>query len=891
VRTRSMPRLTALLVASATALSLMAPQSLADGSDKRPARPTPAPPASSERPCGDWGMYGGGLARTFSRERCWSPIDRSSVRTLVPAWVSKTTRTVTASPVVAGGVVFVGAWDGVMRAYDAQTGTEKWAYTTAAAGGAAFGPIVSSAAVADVGGTRLVIFGAGPVLYALNAVTGQPVWTRAYNRGLPIDTTPVEIEASPVVWNDTVYVGVSTHNEPASRTDGENGALVALDAATGADKWRFEPDPAGNGCGGIWGSPAIDVERSRVVFGTANCTDAAKWTQFTEAVISLDAATGALAWSYQPSTPNVRDEDFGATPNLYTNANHVDVVGIGKKDGFYYQVRADTGTLLAKTQVAEPGNVRDNFAVGGFIGSTAVMEGNVFGGTAVGGPPFFHSIDGTSGNLRWQSASGPVYAASAGVNGVVFNAALDSTLKAFDAQTGAVLWSAPLLGPSSSGAAVVGNMVFVGAGTSSSDACAKDTPLGPPCEAVFDAGLGSTGGVHAFRLALPSDTPNGGDGESTLVFNGENNRLNAYDAATGAKQTVIPSWADAPGTGKDINAQICFFPDGSGRFIAGEDTFQDRTNPATGQNESMGWGIFQLAGKKIGELSATQVGKLTPTFQPSEDNPENYGCGFLGDGRVVTTDVGDQQPQANANGQLIVWFPPFDSYTVRYCKVDVAIGTANQIHVAADDTVYVASARPDKAGNLGAIYAYRNLPTSDTPAGGCGAQDGTGAPLATPGSYTKTTFINDQANVPTPNAMVPSGRGTYYVSSVFTGVIAEYSATGTFIRRILSPAPGDVLPPYATGTPFGLGVGPDGTIYYADIGVVLGPPPGPGDHNGSVRRIRFDGTTPQAPERMDENLQYPDGIGVLVVSADGTTCPGKPGQGHGNGSGHCKRAG
>jgi hypothetical protein len=375
---------------------------------------------------------------------------------------------------------------------------------------------------------------------------------------------------------------------------------------------------------------------------------------------------------------------------------------------------------------------------------------------------------------------------------------------------------------------------------------------------------------------------------TTIVFNGEGNNLNAYDPVAGTEQNVIPSWGNAPGVGKDINAQICFFPDGSGRFIAGEDTFQDRVNPATGLNELMGWGIFQLNGRSVGELSATQLAKLTPTFQPSEDNPENYGCGFLSDGRVVTTDVGDQQPQATANGQLIVWFPPFDSYTVPYCKVDVAIGTANQIYVGADDTVYVASARPDKAGNLGGIYAYSDLPTSPTAAGGCGATDGTGAPLATPGSYTKKPFIVDQLNVPTANAMVPSGKGTYYVSSVFTGVIAEYSATGTFIRRILSPALGDIAPPYRTGTPFGLGVGPDGTLYYADIGVVLGPPPGPGDRNGTVRKITFVNGVPQAPVVMDSGLAFPDGIGVLNVTDSGEICVPRN-KGRGNANGHCPR--
>jgi hypothetical protein len=64
---------------------------------------------------------------------------------------------------------------------------------------------------------------------------------------------------------------------------------------------------------------------------------------------------------------------------------------------------------------------------------------------------------------------------------------------------------------------------------------------------------------------------------SVVVFNGENNRLNAYDPADDfRKQTVVPSNHDAPGgVGRDLNGQICFKRDAQGlHFIGGEDTNQ-----------------------------------------------------------------------------------------------------------------------------------------------------------------------------------------------------------------------------------------------------------------------------------------------------------------------------
>jgi hypothetical protein len=118
-----------------------------------------------------------------------------------------------------------------------------------------------------------------------------------------------------------------------------------------------------------------------------------------------------------------------------------------------------------------------------------------------------------------------------------------------------------------------------------------------------------------------------------------------------------------------------------------------------------------------------------------------------------------------------------------------------------------------------------------------------------------------------PAGLAPTGSGGLYVSSVFTGVINEYDADGTFIRTVLRPPAGETLgpKPYSTGTPLGIGVGPDGTVYYADIGIVNAPEGiGPGDHVGTVRRIVFEDGSPLPPETMASNLDFPDGIGIFI---------------------------
>ena len=460
-----------------------------------------AAPASSEWPCGDWGMYGRTAARTFSAE-CPSAITPLSAATLVPAWTFRPSATAdlapttfTASPTVVGGVVYIGAWNGVLYALDARTGAVRWTHQSAAAPGASFGPIVSTAAVASVGGRRLVYYGAGPRLYALDAVTGAEVWVLYVGAGGADD--PAEILSSPVVWNDTLFVGMDVHDRPG----GMRGGLLAVDAATGVVRWKYSSEEAAaqpsSGCGGVWGSPAIDATTGLLYFGTANCPRVNDNPALPmEEITALVASTGELRWTFRPHSGGDQDQDFGATPNLFVDAGGRKVLGAGSKDGSYYALDPATGGVLWHTPVQTPAP-----GVGGFIGSPAVWGGNVFGATAIGTPPFFHALDGRTGAVLWQGVSGPGYGASATVNGVVFGAALDNVLKAWDARNGRLLWAAPLLGPGSSGPVIAGDMVFIGSGTSSSDLCAKGRPGSEACFLAFDVALGQQGGVHAFRLA------------------------------------------------------------------------------------------------------------------------------------------------------------------------------------------------------------------------------------------------------------------------------------------------------------------------------------------------------------------------------------------------------
>lgn len=222
-------------------------------------------------------------------------------------------------------------------------------------------------------------------------------------------------------------------------------AIVALDLATGAVRWKFEALPF----------DAWTVQCIFVIFdiNEGNCPE--------------------------PAGP---DYDFGQAPQLFktkdASGRPVELVGAGQKSGQYWTVDPDTGAPAWVTQ-AGPGGVAGGLQWGSAVDGTRVYTANAnseakpwtLPGGAVTNAGVWTALDAATGELLWQAApphggatSGPVTTA----NGVVYGCSLDPLgyMYALDAATGAVLWEFPSGGSCLSGAAISDGTVFWGSGYS-----------------------------------------------------------------------------------------------------------------------------------------------------------------------------------------------------------------------------------------------------------------------------------------------------------------------------------------------------------------------------------------------------------------------------------------
>ena len=333
---------------------------------------------AADREPGSWMSAG----RTYSQQR-YSPltgINKANVGKLGLAWYADvdTERGQESTPVVVDGVLyFTTAWSKV-RAYDAKTGRELWAYdpkVDPANGAVACCDVVNRGVAAWKG--RIYLGALDGRLIALDARTGKVVWS--------VQTTdpkqPYTITQVPRIVRGLVIIG----NAGAEYTC--RGYVSAYDAATGKLKWRFYTVPAKpgdptnspelakalatwhgdfwqyGGGGTAWDTILYDPKTDLIYFGTGN---GLSWSQdirspgggdnlFVSSIVAVHADTGKYAWHFQEVPGDEWDYDVTnplMTADLTIKGKLRHVLMQAPKTGFFYVWDAATGKLISADKFA-----------------------------------------------------------------------------------------------------------------------------------------------------------------------------------------------------------------------------------------------------------------------------------------------------------------------------------------------------------------------------------------------------------------------------------------------------------------------------------------------------------------------------------------------------------
>jgi polyvinyl alcohol dehydrogenase (cytochrome) len=394
-------------------------------------------------------------------------------------------------PAVAYGAVYVGSQDGTVYALDEETGCIRWTFRAPAEVRTAI--VVEPPASARArNSTPLVYFGDLLArVYAVDAYTGEQRWSFKTD-----DHPNATVTAAPVLHEGVLYVPVSSLEvtsaaDPAYECCTFRGAVVALDAVTGAHRWKAytiptAPREVGRTRVGtrilspsgapVWNSPAIDAKRGVLYVGTGeNYSTPANDTS--DALIAFRLADGAMVWHAQktagdawnvacmlPDNPNCPPEngpdvDFGAAVIVLRGAApEDDLLLAGQKSGMVYGVDPDErGRIVWSARVGRggiQGGVHFGMATDGerlYVPISDMQDEHDGRKHAEPSRAGIYALEPRTGKPVWAAPADDVCrgrqfcdpgisAAVTSIPGAVLAGHMDGRLRAYDAATGKVVW-------------------------------------------------------------------------------------------------------------------------------------------------------------------------------------------------------------------------------------------------------------------------------------------------------------------------------------------------------------------------------------------------------------------------------------------------------------------
>ncbi|WPP49726.1 outer membrane protein assembly factor BamB family protein [Catalinimonas niigatensis] len=351
----------------------------------------------SEQQSQDWPVYGGNSEG--NRYSSLTQINRHNVGQLQLAWTYDTEennnpeergRDIQCQPIVVNGILYGTTPQLKLFAVNAATGEQIWKFDPFSDTNKppTFHPLRGVMYWEDSDDKR-ILFTAGAFLYAVNALTGEPILsfgeqgTVDLHEGLgdketlghEVNDLNIRSTSPGVIYEDFLILG-SSMSESGNAPPGH---IRAFNVRTGKLEWVFHTIPlpgefgydtwsedAYQKIGGAnsWAGMVLDEKRGVIYAGTGSPSvdfyggDRIGKNLFANCVIALDAKTGKRKWHFQTVHHDLWDRDLPCPPNLVTVTHagkRIEAVAQVTKDGYVFLFDRDTGTPLFEVEeVAVP---------------------------------------------------------------------------------------------------------------------------------------------------------------------------------------------------------------------------------------------------------------------------------------------------------------------------------------------------------------------------------------------------------------------------------------------------------------------------------------------------------------------------------------------------------